>query len=258
VPLLIEVILKRLRSTVTCNARRVKKIRRACACRIRLLTREVQTPVRGVGFPAAPHRTWPDVGRSRRLENARGGRPSALDFHRVRRTNDARMPTSTEVIIWEPVGFGVSSFGHASVVIRDGREETSYSLAPKGCDIQPFSEYRAKQHFRDGHGLMLRLSEAQAQAVARHFEWSISCEYTFLAWTPEQTNNCTTPIQIALRRAGIHLKGISIMPRALGLNLWNNGLVASVTHYKGDQAVQGVFHAPWTPPSGAYPWARRR
>jgi hypothetical protein len=166
--------------------------------------------------------------------------------------------SEVEVIIWDPVGFGESSFGHASVVIRRGTTATSYSLGPRGCDIKAFDRYLAQQDFRNGYGLVLRLDERQTTVVVAYFEASMACEYRFLDRNSEHVNNCTTPIQRALARAGVTLNGFSIMPRALGLNLWNRSLVGTVRAYRGSHVGHPLFHPPWITPSSAYPWAQQR
>jgi RHS repeat-associated protein len=45
----------------------------------------------------------------------------------------------TEVIIWDPVGYGRSSFGHVSIDING----TSYSFSPGGMGIRSIGEYLA-------------------------------------------------------------------------------------------------------------------
>lgn len=160
-----------------------------------------------------------------------------------------------EVIIWDPAGWGASSFGHVSVVVREGADAMSYSLAPGGCDIRAFAKYLAKQDFRNGYGLILRLNEPQTASVANYFRHRLACEYSFLGKNPDGTNNCTTPIQRALQSAGVQLNGFSIMPRALGINLWNRSLVGGVRQYMGGAVAGHLMHPPWVVPSSAYPWA---
>src|SRR5262249_27060396 len=77
----------------------------------------------------------------------------------------------SEVILWNPVGIGESSQGHASVVING----TSYSWGPgpggsvsnKCCkpgkmDIEPADNFIAKNtNFRSGLGYVLNLTPAQ-------------------------------------------------------------------------------------------------
>ena len=122
----------------------------------------------------------------------------------------------TEVIFWEPVGNGASSFGHVSVRI-DG---TSYSFGPTGMAIMPSSDYVGRNGFRDGHGYILNLSpEAEGQLRAS------------LSASPGKYssggNNCTTPVQLGLW-GGTY----TYLPRGLEHHLQASGLVIGETSYQ--------------------------
>jgi RHS repeat-associated protein len=100
-----------------------------------------------------------------------------------------------EVIIWEPVGRGSSSFGHVSA-IANGR---SYSWGTGGWDINRNANryIQNNRNFRSGMGIVIRLSPVQ--------------EYKFEACLQRHggaydilTNNCGTPAQSCLEEVGVN------------------------------------------------------
>jgi RHS repeat-associated protein len=101
----------------------------------------------------------------------------------------------TTVIIWNPVGYGESSLGHASIDI-DG---TTYSYGPNGMTIVPSDQYDARNEvFRNGLGDDLDLTPDQENNL-RNYLKSYRRKYHAL------TNNCIAPIREGLKSVGINL-----------------------------------------------------
>ena len=92
--------------------------------------------------------------------------------------------TETQIIVWEPVGQGGSSFGHLSVEI-DG---TAYSYGPGGMTVEPAAAYMQRNDFRGGQGYQLDLTPEQEQSLASGLA-SYNDPYSF------PLNSCTAPIQ---------------------------------------------------------------
>lgn len=110
----------------------------------------------------------------------------------------------TEVIIWDPEGFGAGSFGHVSVNI-DG---TSYSFGPGGIDIQPAADYlSANLNFGGATGLTMNFTAEQEAALADYY---VNFEGPYDA----AFNNCGDPVEDFARAAGL-IPGGSITPRGL-------------------------------------------
>ena len=57
------------------------------------------------------------------------------------------------VTIWQPVGWGESSYGYVSTDING----ITYSFGPKGMAILPSKDYLEKHSFRDGMKVLLNL-----------------------------------------------------------------------------------------------------
>jgi hypothetical protein len=72
----------------------------------------------------------------------------------------------TEVLIFAPVGYGRSSFGHVAIVING----TAYSFGQNGWSVEPAWRYvGVRNHFRHGIGLVIDISPEQEQTL----EWLI-------------------------------------------------------------------------------------
>ena len=125
----------------------------------------------------------------------------------------------TEVIIWQPVGHGRSSFGHVSVNING----VSYSFAPHGMDIRDFEEYIDMNSFREGVGSELSLDPCEEEYIEDYLSY-YSDPYSRL------TNNCIDPILDALENLGYDL-GTNIFPVSLGESLMDSGLVEQYNFY---------------------------
>lgn len=134
-----------------------------------------------------------------------------------------------EVTIWEPVGYGRSSFGHVSTSING----TTYSYGPSGMTIMPTSEYRAANSFRGGVTSIVSLTPKQTSELEAHLKKG-SASYGALG------NNCAAPIQRGLLQQGIDT-GDVILPVSLGNALIDAGVVSGF-----------IFHSP-APQSGGTP-----
>ncbi len=135
-----------------------------------------------------------------------------MNFSRYVSNNPVNLvdPTglTTEVILWNPVGHGESSFGHVSVVING----TSYSWGPgpggsvanKCCkpgkmDRKPASDFiAANTKFRSGLGYVLNLTVDQEKALANYLS-NFKGNYNVIY------RNCGDPLVSGLGAIGIRL-----------------------------------------------------
>jgi RHS repeat-associated protein len=96
----------------------------------------------------------------------------------------------TEIIIWQPVGVGESSYGHVSVNLNG----KNYSWGPGGWDTKfpKATDYAARQAgFRGGKGYALKLTPTEEAAFGRCLQ-AHGGKYKVFG------NNCTTPAQQCL------------------------------------------------------------
>jgi hypothetical protein len=138
----------------------------------------------------------------------------------------------TEIIIWQPVGWGQSSFGHVSTNVNG----TTYTFGPQGLTVMPTSEYLNRNTFREGLGFVLGLTpdqEAKLQAC--------------LSGDPGKfnaiTNNCGATVQNCLSQIGFNL-GSNILPVNLGYSLMDSLLPTNYNFYPATQPSKGSS-APW-------------
>ncbi|EGH05369.1 YD repeat-containing protein, partial [Pseudomonas amygdali pv. aesculi str. 0893_23] len=110
----------------------------------------------------------------------------------------------TMVTVWQPVGFGSSSFGHVSTNING----TTYSWGPGGMTTLPTSEYLEKNGFRDGMAVGIDLTPQQEQDV----KVCLSSDQGSYSVTQ---NNCGSPIQNCLQKIGIDTNN-QLLPVSLG------------------------------------------
>jgi RHS repeat-associated protein len=107
-----------------------------------------------------------------------------------------RFGLATTVVIWNPVGYGESSQGHASIIING----ISCSFGPGGMSIMPADQYLARnESFRNGLGDNLNLTPDQEQKLANYLR-NYKQGYNLLAG-----RNCTTPIRDGLRSVGLNV-----------------------------------------------------
>lgn len=139
----------------------------------------------------------------------------------------------TEVVIWQPTGWGRSSFGHVSVNING----TTYSFEPAGMRIMPTTNYLAKNAFREGVGKVLNITPEQ-EATLNNFLKNYNKGYGRL------TNNCGDPIESGLENLGYGL-GTILFPVSFGNTLMDLNMVNNYNFYQATQPKNGTS-APWT------------
>jgi RHS repeat-associated protein len=143
-----------------------------------------------------------------------------------------RTGLETGVTIWQPVGFGRSSFGHVSTDING----TTYSFGPGGMSDMPTSSYREANAFRDGMEVKLNLKPQQEKALKACLSWSRD-DYSSIS------NNCGNPVQRCLKVLGIDT-GNKILPVSLGNKLLDLDAANGATGYPASQPGSG-WSAPW-------------
>ncbi|WP_276584041.1 RHS repeat-associated core domain-containing protein, partial [Pseudomonas sp. RIT-PI-AD] len=136
------------------------------------------------------------------------------------------------VTIWQPVGWGESSFGHVSTNING----TTYSFGPAGMKIIPTETYVDMNSFREGQAVILDISKEQEVNLQQCLSNSRR-KYNFL------DNNCGTPIQECLSNIGIETQK-QIMPVSLGNKLIDMGIAKSYRNYAATKPSNGSS-APW-------------
>jgi len=124
----------------------------------------------------------------------------------------------TEVIVWQPVGYGKSAFGHVSVNLNG----TSYSFGPNGMDVRPASEYAQMNNFREGVGSVINTTPAQEKLIQNSL--NNPGDYGRIS------NNCANPVQNGLNSAGINV-GTSVLPVSLGDSIIDSGAAGSYNFY---------------------------
>jgi RHS repeat-associated protein len=140
-----------------------------------------------------------------------------------------------QVFIWQPVGWGQSSFGHVSTSING----TTYSFSPGGMTIEPTSTYIARpgNASRGAVGSVLNLTPAQQgllQACLGGNQGSYS----------STGNNCGSPLQRCLNQLQLGTAFSNLLPVSLGNSLMNSGLVTQYNFYYPTQPARGTS-APW-------------
>jgi RHS repeat-associated protein len=138
----------------------------------------------------------------------------------------------TNVTVWQPVGWGSSSFGHVSTDING----TTYSWGPGGMSVLPTANYLAKNGFRDGMGLGIPLTPQQEEAIK-------ACLSKPRGDYSVTSNNCGTPIQDCLKQVGIDT-GNQTLPVSLGNRLLDMGRVNGIKDYPASRPGNGRS-APW-------------
>jgi len=138
----------------------------------------------------------------------------------------------SEVVIWQPVGWGQSSFGHVSTNING----TTYSFGPQGMSILPTNQYLNRNSFRQGIGSVLNLTPDQENRFQACLSGSSGNFNSF-------TNNCGDPVESCLNQLGLNI-GSSLFPVSLGNNLLDSGLVNQINFYDPTQPASGSS-APW-------------
>jgi RHS repeat-associated protein len=131
----------------------------------------------------------------------------------------------TEIIIWQPVGHGISSFGHISSNVNG----TNYSWGPNGWDTKypNASDYADRQGtFREGVGVVLNLTPDQEQRLEECYARKRG-EYS------TKDNNCAAPHQECLSE----VLGTTLTDTLFPVDFGNALLDSSC--YKGSIFYQG-------------------
>jgi hypothetical protein len=155
-----------------------------------------------------------------------------------------------EVIVWEPVGQGASSFGHVSP-IANGK---SYSWSTGGWNTNkdPVTYIDRNRNFRSGTGVKIKMTpdqENRFEACLKRHGGSYNIA----------TNNCGTPPQNCLREVGIDdfydfrntnfgINGNHVLPVDLGNGLLSSPSAGPPTNYpaKNEPTVfERLTRAPW-------------
>lgn len=145
---------------------------------------------------------------------------------------------TVEIIIWEPVSWGGSSFGHVSGSVNG----INYSFSPKGMGPRNVDQYiQSNIGFRSGLGFVLNLTEKQATSFQSCLEKQKG-EYDIIA------NNCTNQFKDCLLLDGIDL-GNPLFPVDLGRALLKSRKLERIKFYEGPDRSDPFnwenWDAPW-------------
>lgn len=136
------------------------------------------------------------------------------------------------VTVWQPVGWGESSFGHVSADVNG----TTFSFGPGGMTILPTTDYVQKNDFRSGIQSQLNLTPKQEAQFK-------SCLSQPQPKYSPVSNNCGTPVQACLKQVGIDTGNV-LFPVSLGNKLLDLGVVDGITEYSPTKPATGTS-APW-------------
>ncbi|MCI0556995.1 MAG: hypothetical protein MN733_00750, partial [Nitrososphaera sp.] len=139
----------------------------------------------------------------------------------------------TEIIVWQPVGWSSSSFGHVSSNVN----RTNYSWGPRGWDTKyPNAVDYAKrqQGFRSGVGTILKLTPEQEKKLVECYAKKREDYSTF-------TNNCGDPHKDCLREATGGALSDSLFPVNIGNDLLDSPYYGGSKFYDGPSTPRGFF-----------------
>ncbi|AJQ93347.1 RHS repeat-associated core domain-containing protein [Gynuella sunshinyii] len=142
----------------------------------------------------------------------------------------------TEIIIWQPVGKGGSSFGHVSSNVNS----TNYSWGHGGWDtlFPKASDYISRQkEFRSGTGVVLNLTPEQENRLVACYARPRD-EYSAM------NNNCADPHQECLSEVLGYTFLDALFPVDFGERLMDS------PYYMGSQFYEGPKRNPWPWPIG--------
>lgn len=142
----------------------------------------------------------------------------------------------TEIIIWQPIDWWTSSFGHVSSNVNG----VNYSWGPNGWDTRypKADDYANRQvSFRSGVGVILNLTPEQEQRLQECYKRSRD-EYS------PKSNNCADPHQDCLSEVlGLTLTD-TLFPVSFGNALLDSPFYEGSTFYNGPDRKFGD-DAPW-------------
>lgn len=143
----------------------------------------------------------------------------------------------TEIIVWQPVTWTSSSFGHVSSNVNG----TNYSWTPDGWDTNPSaSNYAQRQEgFRSGVGTILKLTPDQEKKL-------VECYAKKRKDYSKFTNNCGDPHEDCLKEAA----GVTFSNSFFPVNIGNDSL--NSPYYGGSTFYTGPSRPFWRDA----PWAR--
>lgn len=131
----------------------------------------------------------------------------------------------TEIIIWQPVGWRSSSFGHVSTNVNG----TNYSWGPSGWDTRYLNatDYAKRQQgFRSGVGTILTLTPEQEKKLIECYAKKRKDYNTF-------TNNCGDPHKDCLKEATGGALSDSLFPVNIGNDLLESPYYGGSNFYDG-------------------------
>lgn len=148
-------------------------------------------------------------------------------------------PRRAELLVFQPVGDGQSSFGHVAVDI-DG---LLYSWTRSGLYVTTKDAYLRENNFRDGTGYPLRLTEQEATGLESYIlRYANTASYNPVA------ANCTDPIEQGLESLGYNV-GLTTLPAQL-----QKALIASQLASKDRSNSYPADPAKKSPPA-TVPWS---
>lgn len=126
----------------------------------------------------------------------------------------------TEVTVWQPVGYGSSSFGHVSIDVNN----TTYTFGPSGMATFPTTDYISRNvSFRSGIGLVLSLTKLQEAKLVEYLK-GYKGSYNLVS------NSCVDPVQKGLAQVGVPL-GTSYFPVSLGNSILSSLFLGGVSNH---------------------------
>jgi RHS repeat-associated protein len=141
----------------------------------------------------------------------------------------------TEVVVWQGVGIGSSSFGHVSTNVNG----QNFSWGPGGWDKKSSTaaEYNGRQQdFRGGKGVVLNLSSQQEASLA-------SCMKAQNAAYNAISNNCGNPVQQCLDAVGAGI-GDAVLPSSILENLRSSPNSKGSVSYPSPRSSTGFGRGP--------------
>ncbi len=143
----------------------------------------------------------------------------------------------TEIIVWQPVTWTSSSFGHVSGNVNG----KNWSFTPNGWDKtypQASNYATAQQGFRSGAGVKLNLTPQQEAKLEACLHGQQSGYGIF-------SNNCGTPWKQCLKEVGADI-GDSFFPVNIGNDLLDSPYYNGSTFYPGPNRPRPFWwDAPW-------------